>query len=65
MFTGRLSENLLPVLCNSVQRGWAHRSDRIPRQIETGLGRKVDAPVRGRPGTTAEDEDGGVQARLL
>ncbi len=64
MFDAGLSEELLQVLRDSVQRGWAPGSERFRRQIEAALGRKVDAPVRGRPRKTPENEDAPPQPQL-
>ena len=65
MFAAGLSEELLHSLRDSVQRGWAPGSDRFRRQIEAALGRKVDAPVRGRPRKKSEEQAGDLEPRLL
>ena len=65
MFAAGLSEELLQILRDSVQRGWTAGSDRFRRQIEAALGRKVDAPVRGRPRKAVDEEGVGQQACLL
>jgi putative transposase len=64
MFAAGISEELLETLRDAVQRGWAPGGDRFRRQIEAALGRKADAPVRGRPRKTAE-EGPVAQPRLL
>ena len=65
MFAAGLGEELLQILRDSVQRGWAPGGDRFRRQIEAALGRKVDAPVRGRPRKAAAEMHADPQANLL
>jgi len=65
MFAAGIDEEMLQTLRDSVQRGWAPGSDRFRRQIEAALGRKVDAPVRGRPRKTSEDRPADPLPRLL
>ena len=65
MFAAGISEGLLHTLRDSVQRGWAPGSDRFRRQIEAALGRKVEAPVRGRPRKKATEQATDAEPHLL
>jgi putative transposase len=64
-FAAGLSDELLQALRDSVQRGWAAGGERFRRQIEGALGRKVDAPVRGRPRKTPGEQPADAQLQLL
>lgn len=65
MFAAGVDEALLRTLRDSAQRGWAAGSDRFRQEIEAALGRRVDAPVRGRPRKPARPGGPEDQALLL
>ena len=48
-FERGVSEAALATLRDATQRGWVAGRDGFRAEIEAALGRRVDAPVRGRP----------------
>jgi putative transposase len=60
-----LDEALLRTLRDTAQRGWIAGRDRFREEIEATLGRRLEAPARGRPRKARGDGVAQVQEPLL
>ena len=49
MFEDDLADETIEIIRDATQRGWVPGRQAFRDQIEAALGRRVDAPVRGRP----------------
>ncbi len=65
LFTECLGEDMADAIHDATERGWVPGSEKFRRQIEEGLGRRVDRPVRGRPAKVDEGMKEEGQLSLL
>jgi putative transposase len=65
LFAEGLNAEVLEALRDSIQRGWTPGSDRFRREVEAALGRRADAPRRGRPPKEQTPDEENRQERLI